>query len=114
MVTVGESGGDFAFTCGIQVWAPANGALNSQNNPANAVLTLVYGWTYPTPQAYSNEISAAADTLSPLVPGTNAHLSAFAAAAGSTIWYYTIWTVDPEITAEAFYNLSITLNQQSS
>jgi hypothetical protein len=112
LVTVGESGGDFTFTCGIQVEAPENGALNSQNNPAMAMLTLVYGWTYPTPQAYMNEISASADTLLPL--GTNTHLTSLAAAPGSTIWYYTIWTVDSEIAAEAIYNLSITLNQLSS
>jgi len=112
LVTVGESGGDFTFTCGIQVEAPGNGALNSQNNPAMAMLTLVYGWTYPTPQAYMNEISASANTLLPL--GMNTHLTSLAAAAGSTIWYYTIWTVDSEIAAEAIYNLSITLNQLSS
>jgi len=111
LFTVGDCAADFTFSCAIDVIVLPAGALVSPGTLAGAMLTLVYGWTYPTPQAYSNQISAIAnsDTL-----GQNTHTSAFAAAAGTTIWYYTIWTVDPEVAAESYYDLSITLKEQSS
>ena len=112
LFTVGESNADFTLSCAINVVVPGTGVLNSEGNLAEAMLTLIYGWVYPTPQAFSNQISASANTLQS--PGQNTHTSAFAAEAGTAIWYYTIWTVDPEIAADSYYYLGITLKEQSS
>jgi hypothetical protein len=112
--TVGESNAAFTLSCAINVTAPDTGVLNSEGQPAEAMVTLVYGWTYPTPQPWSGTMSAEAFDTPGLFQGSNAHIAAFGALAGTTIWYYTIWTVDSEIAAESSYDLSITLKQTSS
>ncbi|MGA2475213.1 MAG: hypothetical protein ABSF73_01190 [Terriglobia bacterium] len=117
LFTVGDSSAEFTLSCAIDCFIPVDerDILNSQGNYASALVTLVYGWTYAgNPQPGSNTIYAEADDTNPpasQVPAS--HISAFEAAAGTIIWYYTIWAVDSEIAAETTYDLNITLTQLS-
>jgi hypothetical protein len=112
--TVGASEEEFGLSCAIDVNVPPNGALNSEGASAQGMVTLVLGWTNPgtPPQVASIPITAEANSAAGYDP--NAHSTAFNGAAGTAIWYYTIWTVDSEVAAQSSYDFSITLKQLPS
>jgi hypothetical protein len=112
--TVGASEEEFGLSCAIDVNVPPNGALNSEGASAQGMVTLVLGWTNPgtPPQVASIPITAEANSAAGYAP--NPQSTAFNAAAGTAIWYYTIWTVDSEVAAQSSYDLSITLKQMPS
>jgi hypothetical protein len=115
LFTVGGSDTEFILSCAIALMVPPDGVLNSQGTPATALLTLVYGWTNPGGMGPgSNSISGQANTWGLGLDAPNSYISAFKAAAGTTIWYYTIWTVDSATAENASYVLSITLTEPSS
>jgi hypothetical protein len=112
--TVGASVAEFAISFTADVNVLNNEVLNSEGNPAEGMVMVVVGWTNSgTPeQADDLSITAASDTAGGYTPGSRT--AAFSGAPETTIWYYTIWTVDPEIAAQSSYDLSISLKQMAS
>jgi hypothetical protein len=109
--TVGASDAEFWLSCGINANAPFNQALNSEGAPAEGMVTLVVGWTNPGTPPQAASISITAESNSAGLFDVNSKITSFNGAAGTVIWYYTIWTVDSEIAAQSSYNLSIYLKQ---
>jgi hypothetical protein len=110
--TVGSSDATFRLTATIDCNVPATQILNSEGVFAGATLTLTYGWMNSGSSAPAEiQISAMAFSDPANSDGSNGHVSVFLAAAGSTIWYYTTWTVDSALPPGSYYDLSIVLEQ---
>ncbi|MGB9487676.1 MAG: hypothetical protein WCD04_16380 [Terriglobia bacterium] len=107
LFTVGDSEENFGFSYGFDVVVPGNVAVNY-----GAMLTLVWGWTYPTPQPWTESKTAMGNTQGGTM-NTQSGAMGFMALGGTTIWYYALWFVDSEIASEASYDLNITVTQMS-
>jgi hypothetical protein len=111
--TVGGADAEFAIQITVNCVVPITMTLNSQGAFAGVMLTFVFGWmnqgSPPFPwggqfsaEAFSNDVSL-----------DNGQRTGFSAVAGTSIWYYTTWTVDSALPPGSFYNLSIALEQLS-
>jgi hypothetical protein len=101
---------EIMLTLAINVVVPPTETLDADGQYAGATVALIFG-TSPAASGGSGEIVASGASGGPNTSVPNGEVVTFGAPAGTTIWYYTIWTVDPLLPAGASYELSITLAQ---
>ena len=110
LFTVGGAPVEIMLTASINVVVPPTETLDADGQYAGATVALIFG-TSPAAAGGSGEIVASGASGGPNTSVPNGEVVTFGAPAGTMIWYYTIWTVDPLLPAGASYEFSITLAQ---